>query len=170
MSAAPEPRFPPVLFPAAAAMTLAIAWASWEGARLDRAQRQARAGEAHLLKVHEAMADAVFRTQLAAAVKTLGQDAVPIRTRLVGIGDKLGIRPEDLKQIEPVLPNLGVKEITVSLLLREVSMKRFLDYARTVEMEIPEAVVRDVTLTPVKDAGDRWEARLTVVKRVKLAP
>jgi hypothetical protein len=157
-----------ILIAAGTVLSGAVAWALVSGVRLGSARAEARAEEARLMRTHALMADAPFRAQLAAALEAQRLDAVPFRSKLKGLADRLGITVEGLSQTETQLPILSQKEITVSLTLKDVSMARFLDYARTVELEIPDAVVSQAALKPVEHAGDRWEAQLKISRRVKL--
>ena len=145
----------------------ATAWALWSGYRLAAARQEAGAEEACLKRTHALMADEPFRARLAAALEAKRLDAVPFRTKLKGLADRLGITVEGMSQVESQLPVLGLKEITVSLVLKDVSMARFLDYARSVELEVSDALVSQAFLKPVERAGDRWEVQLKVSRRVK---
>ncbi len=158
-----------LLIAAGTVLSGSAAWALVSGYRLAAAQAQAVTEEACLTRTHALMADESFRARLAAALEAKRLDAVPFRTKLKGLADRLGIAAEGLNQApDQALPLLGQKEITVSLTLKDVSMARFLDYARSVELEIPDAVVTQAALKPVENAGDRWEVQLKVTRRVKL--
>lgn len=156
-----------ILIAAGTILSGAAAWALVSGYRLAAARSEARGEEARLRRTHTLLADAPFRTRLAAALEAKRLDAVPFRTKLKGLADRLGIAVEGLSQTETQLPVLSQKEITVSLVLKDVSMARFLDYARSVELEVPDAVVSQVALKPVALAGDRWEVQVKVSRRVR---
>ncbi len=162
--------FPSLVILVAAGTVLAgsAAWVLVSGYRLAAARKEAGVEEARLKRTHALMADEPFRASLAAALEAKRLDAVPFRTKLKGLADRLGIAVEGMSQTETQLPVLSQKEITVSLVLKDVSMARFLDYARSVELEVPDAVVSQASLKPVEHAGDRWEVQLKVSRRVKL--
>ena len=156
-----------ILIAAETILSGSAAWALVSGFRLGASRSEAQGEEGRLMRTHTLLADAPFRTQLAAALEAKRLDAIPFRTKLKGLADRLGISVEGLSQTETQLPLLSRKEITVSLVLKDVSMARFLDYARTVELEVPDAVVSQAALKPVALAGDRWEVQLKVSRRVK---
>lgn len=166
-----ERAAPRLIMAAGGILLLAGGWALFAGLSLGRLKGRASAEEGRLKRVQAAMEDAPFRAQLATAVKTLGEDAVPFRVKLKGLCDKMGIPVEgSVTQTEAALPTLGVKEIAATLVFKDLMMDRILNYACRVELEIPGAVVVEANLKPIKDAGDRWEVRLKVAKRIKLSP
>ena len=165
-----EPRKSPAgLIAAGALLAAASGWAAFSGIRLGTARAQAQSLDARLERVQALMEDKVFRERLAAALEARRQDAIPFRQKLKGLADRVGIQVEgSITESQATLASQGLRETTAVLVLKEVSLAQALDYGRTVELEIPEAVVSEMGLTPVKDAGDRWTVRLKISRRLKL--
>lgn len=150
-------------------LVLAAAWSAWAGMRLAGVRKQARLEGDRLERVHEALADAAFRTELVEALAAKRQDTQQFRTRLADLARKNGIVLDgSITEARTELPTLGMRQVDAALSFKDVSMSRFLDFARTVEQDMPDAVVSDVTLKPIPEAGDRWEVRMRVSKRQKV--
>lgn len=152
-----------------ALLAMAAAWSAWAGMRLGSVRKQADAEARRLDGVHEALADEAFRAELKDALEAKKQDSEEIRSRLSALAQKNGIILDgSITAVPTLLPNLGMKQVDASFSFKDVPLWRFVDYARTVELEIPDAVVTDVALKPIAGAGDRWEVRMKVSKRLKV--
>ena len=163
---------PRILWASGALLLLALLWAVIAGVRLGRAESAARAAEARLRTVHEVLEDKVFRAQLAEAVKTLGEDAVPFRIRLNGLCGKHGIVLDGaIGETGTGVRNSDQTDTVAAFSYKNVSLSRFLTFACDIELSIPGAVVTDTVLKPVPNAGDSWEVPLfKVTRRAKSGP
>ncbi|GEM_PF-6132595 len=155
----------------ASVLLLAAGWASWSGLKLRELRDEVRREKSRCELVSARMADTEFRGQLAGALKTLSEDDTPFRTRLTRMAQRMGVTLDgQATEVNTPIPALGMNQIDARITVKDVSLGRFLDYASAVEMEIPDAVVTEVTLKPIPLAGDRWEAAVKVSRRIKTAP
>ena len=152
-----------------AVLAMAAAWSAWAGVRLASVKKQAEVEGNRLDSVHGALADEAFRAELKDTLEAKSKDTQPFRGRLSDLARKAGIALDgSILETPPIpLPILGLRQVDTTLTFKDVPLWRFIDYARAVEQDVPDAVVTDVTLKPMPSAGDRWEVHLKISKRTK---